>query len=557
MSFKINKSSTGVDGLDSILRGGIPTGRTALVHGSPGTGKTILGLQFLLANIRAADAAIFISFEEEAASLKQNARSLDWDLDALEKENKLALLDLRPDPSAVLSGDFDVSGMLALIEGTIKRINAKYLVIDAIDILLKLIESEIRMRNQVYLLHSWLLERNLTTFITAKIHRETVEFPFLEFAVDCVLRLYPRNTDNQCLLHVLKYRGSDFAKGQHPYTICSRGIVMNPLVRSEIHFGSIGEYVSSGFPDLDSQLGGGYRLGSAVFLSGASGTGKTLFASKFAEHLCKDGKKVLYINFEEPKDSMIALMSKSGIDLASCVEKELLVITSRLPEAWGPEEHLNADLDRIKELKPEFVVIDAVSACARMGSQKAGFSYIIRIILYCKRQSITLLLTSQTGRARHPGDLDRFGISSLIDTIISLDYVPIGGEVNRTCLVVKSRGAHHSNQYREFVISERGVRFLDVYTGTGGMLTGVARQEQELREEYERRQRKRNILEKEEELEFLRSRDAAQRAEIEAQVRRAETELVDLKHEAEISLESDKQRKQMRSQRQEAYQESE
>ncbi len=551
MTNDLPKSTSGSTGLDAVLKGGFPKERTTLIHGGTGTGKTILGLQFLISGAKNGEPGILVSFEERADAIKQNALALGWDLDQLEKEGKLIILDALPDPTAVYSGGFDFSGLFALLEGAVRTLNAKRIVIDAIDILLQLLNDPSRERNQIYQLHDWLGDHNHTAIITAKLSNGIPDYPFLEFLTDCVIRLTPLNEDRQRLLSVVKYRGSNFSSGTHPYTIAEDGLILIPLADTELHYEKVGQHISTGLSVLDSMLGGGYRKGASTALAGASGTGKTTFACLFAAAVSARGERVLYVNFEESAKNMVSLMRSSGLDLEPALKSNHLKITALMPEAAGSEEHLHYNIKAIDEHQPQHLIIDAISSCRRMGSEKAAFSYLLRILNYCRQRGITTLLINQITGFQQAHEIYGIGFSSIIDSMIFLDYVQVGGEVNRTLMVLKARGSQHSNQYREFTITENGIHFEDIYTGGGGMLTGVARLEEEYREELEARKREQSITAKQQEIERLRAALQLDISASESEIKKAAVELNAIETENAISEEARKKRKMLRTGRDE------
>ncbi|SCZ62892.1 circadian clock protein KaiC [Thiohalomonas denitrificans] len=544
---ELPKISTGIDGLDAILGGGIPEGRTTLVHGGTGSGKTMVGLQWLHSGALAGEAGLFLSLEESAESLRRNTAALGWDLEREEREGRLALVDAKPEPSAIAAGDFSLTGFLALIEGQARRLGARRVVIDAIDMLLYLFNDPVRERNEMLQLHEWLTEQRFTAVLTAKRIGETLQYPYLEFLTDCVIQLEasPESRGGR-ELQVIKYRGSGFSAGTHRYTISDEGVALYPLVNTELGYRTVGSPVATGLPDLDQILGGGVRQGSCALISGASGTGKSTFASTYAQSACERGEGVLYLNFEESANNFIALMRSTGLYLQPVVDTGLLRIFAQAPEAAGTEEHLHRAIKLLKSFEPRHLIIDAISACKRMGSESAAFSYLLRLLTYCRERGITALLTNQVAGIHETHEMGGIGFSSLIDTIVYLDYVHIGGEVNRTLLVAKSRGSPHSNQYREFVISDRGIRFMPVYTGRGGMLTGVARQEQELREQFDQRKRDHEIEAKRREVRHRRAIFDAEKTATELQIDKADMELQALESDQQIAREAERKRQAMR-----------
>jgi len=463
MATDLPKASSGSSGFDMILKGGFPCGRTTLLHGGTGTGKTIIGIQFLLSGAQSGEPGILVSFEEKADSLRQNALSLSWDLAAFEKEGKLVIIDAMPDPKAIMTGGFDFTGLYSLLEGVIHTLRAKRIVIDAIDILLQLLNDPAKERNQVYQLHDWLSTHGMTGLLTSKLTANIPEFPFLEYLTDCVIRLMPLNVDRQRMLLVVKYRGSDFVSGPHPYTVATGGIVLNALAETDLQYVPVGEYVTTGLSALDEMMCGGYKKGSCIVIAGPSGTGKTTIASLFAAAVCNNYGRVLYINYEESVNNIIAMMKSTGLDLEPAIQNDHLKIIAKMPEAMGPECHLYHDIAALQEHNAQYLIVDAISACKRIASENAAFSYLFRLLNYCRKSGITVLLTNQISGFQQTHDIYGFGFSSFVDTIIFLDYVQIGGEVNRTLLILKSRGSGHSNQYREFLITGQGIRFMNVY----------------------------------------------------------------------------------------------
>ncbi len=535
----IAKAATGVSGLDDILCGGLPAGRTSLISGGPGTGKTVLALQFLLEGIRCGEPGIFLTLEERAEGIRENALSLGWNLAPLEEAGSLFLFDGRIDPQAVLSGAFDLGALLAIVGGQAQAMGARRIVIDALDMLLRLFDDPRRARNEVYALHEWLADRGLTVVLTAKagVSGETIQpYDFLDFMADCVIFLDNRVSEQLSTrrLRVIKFRGSNFSRSENPYIIAEDGIRFIPMAALELGHAPLGLHVSSGQAQFDAILGGGYRRASCTLISGTTGTGKTTLASTFARGACQRGEKVLYLDFEESQDALVSGMLSAGIDLASAIAAGCLKVMAVMPEAMGAEEHLIRTVDALDQLKPDHLVLDAVSSIGRMGSAQAAFDYLVRLINIAKERGVTILLINQTTGFMEDHEISGVGISSLVDSVIFLRYVDQGGEINRTLLVLKSRGSRHSNQYREYRITDSGIQIIGLYGGEGGATTGAARQEQEARQALEdrRRQQQRQTLEAQI-LQRKAARDA-QLAELDAEIAAAEIELENLQLEEEL-----------------------
>ena len=287
----IPKVPTQIAGLDEVLEGGLPRGRTTLVSGGPGSGKTVLGLEFLCRGAMAGEPGVFVTFEERAEAIRMNALSMGWDLAALEKAGKVAIVEARLYGEEVLSGDFDIQGMLAIVGGHAKRIRARRIVMDALDVLLRVYGDPQRERNELYRLHDWLIDRKLTSVLSVKAQLDgnmAHRYEFLDFMADCVIRLDHRVVGQVATrrLRVIKYRGSGFGTNEYPYVIGDHGIVLFPLTKAELTHQPLGPKVSSGLAGLDAMLDGGFRRASCILIAGTSGTGKTTLASTFARAAC-------------------------------------------------------------------------------------------------------------------------------------------------------------------------------------------------------------------------------------------------------------------------------
>ena len=456
------KVPTGIDGLDRVLKGGLPVGRTTLVWGGPGCGKSILGLEFLYHGARRGEAGILVAFEEPAAAVRQNALTLGWDLAALEQAGKLFVLDGTPDPAAVLTGDFNLKGLLAILSGQVQALQARRVVLDASDMLTGIFSDPRQERAQFYMLHRWLLEQRLTTILTLKASQAQEPLPgyaFLDFMADCVLRLDQRNTRQLSTrrLQVIKYRGSSFESNEYPFIIAEDGIHLLPISSLALVPDPLGEVVSTGMPMLDTILGGGYWRGSCFLIPGVSGSGKTTLASTFVQAACARGEKVLFLAFEESPQAIIANMLSPGIDLRPAYADGSLRFLTAPPEAMGTEEHLFRALRTIHAFRPQMVVVDALSASLRMGDEQAAYEYAVRLLNICKAGGITCVVTSQLAREADEYALGTARLSSLVDALILLGFSERGRTLYRTLLVQKARGVAHSHQYHEFQITSRGL----------------------------------------------------------------------------------------------------
>lgn len=460
----IPKTATQIEGLDEILHGGLPEGRTTLVSGGPGTGKTLLGLEFLYHGALSGDPGIFISFEESAERIRQNTQSFGWNLKSLEKAEKLFLMNGEVQPDAIVSGDFNLRGLLAIIEGKAGAMGAHRIVIDALDVLLRAFNDPNREQQHVLALHKWLTKQGLTAMLTSKnLKAEDISYAsdYLDFMADCVIYLDQRITEQVSTkrVQVIKYRGSGYGSNEYPFLITDRGMFFDPISEMHLHYESSSRRISSGNPSLDEILGGGYRSGTCILISGATGTGKTSIASTFAHCACENGQKVLYVNFEESSDGMLAGMLSIGIDLRPAIRNESLRIMPVMPESKGIEQHLHEVITMIRNFQPEHFVVDAISACKRIAGEKASFDFIMRLIHFCKKSGITMILINQARNSSEPHEISGIGVSSIIDTIITLNYRDTGNETGRILQVMKSRGSKHSNKYHNYLLTDDGIKF--------------------------------------------------------------------------------------------------
>jgi circadian clock protein KaiC len=523
------KSPTGIAGFDEITGGGLPRGRTTLLAGGPGSGKTIFSLQFLVNGARQfKEPGIFVAFEETSQRIQANAQGFDWRLSEL-LGKKLLFVDAQPKPNFIQAGDFDLCGMLATLAVQAKKIKARRIVFDALDIVMALLPDLAARRREIYRLHEWLLSNQLTCLVTLKAGADDPSagnnqpYGFMQFMVDCsvilshsvVMGVSQRN------LRVQKYRGSSFDENESPFVIGDGGFnvaIVRLLGRLDAEVSN--ERVTSGVDRLDTMLGGGYYRAATVLITGFPGTAKTTLSGAFAEAACRRGERTMFISFDSDGTEVIRNLSSVGIRLDRHVKSGLLQMISARTITGSAEMHLV----RIKELaekhKARCLVIDPVSALSKSGNELTAHGVAERLIDWSKAQRITLVCTSLldeiTGESRADTSLH---ISPLADTWIHLNYLVQAGERNRGMSIIKSRGTAHSNQVRELILSNEGVTLADIFTAGGEVLMGTMRWEKESAEKVANevaevaRKLKRVTLD-------------AQQAELEVRLKAVQTELV-------------------------------
>jgi circadian clock protein KaiC len=317
----------------------------------------------------------------------------------------------------------------------------------------------------LYRLHDWLIDRKLTSVLSVKVQLDgnvAHRYEFLDFMADCVIRLDHRVLGQVATrrLRVIKYRGSGFGTNEYPYVIGARGIVLFPLTQAELTHQPLGQKLSSGLAGLDVMLDGGFRRAACILIAGSSGTGKTTLASAFARAAARRREKVLFLNFEESQEALVTAMLSAGIDLRPGLRTQRLIVQTALPEAMGSDNHLVRALEAMDSFKPDHVIIDAISACVRMGSEQAAFDYLMRLVSIIKERGITCIMTNQiSGMAGSDEELSGIGFSSVVDAVIQLRFVDTGQEIGRQILILKTRGSGHSNRRESFYITEQGFEF--------------------------------------------------------------------------------------------------
>ena len=513
----LRKCPTGIVGLDQITNGGLPHGRPTLVCGGAGCGKTLLAVEFIVRGATEFDEpGVFMSFEETSEELAKNVRSLGLDLDDLIRRKKLAMDFVRVERSEIEeTGEYDLEGLFVRLNYAIDAVKAKRVVLDTIETLFAGLSNTAILRAELRRLFLWLKDKGVTVLITGEkgdgtLTRQGIE----EYVSDCVIMLDHRVHDQLSTrrLRVVKYRGSTHGTNEYPFIIDEQGISVLPVTSMGLDHPATTTRISSGVKRLDTMMGGkGFFRGSSILVSGTAGTGKTSLAAAFTKAACQRGEKCLFFGFEESPAQIVRNMLSIGIDLAPCVKKGLLRFHTSRPTLYGLETHLTVMHKQIEEFKPSVVIVDPVTNMISAGVAQDVRSMLLRLMDYLKGRQITTMMTSLSS----VGDAIEQsvgGVSSLIDTWVFVQDIEIGGERNRGLYILKSRGMAHSNQIREFVLSNHGIELLDVYLGPSGVvLAGSARLAQAAREQAEDAAGKQEILR-------LRTHALAQRKALEAQV---------------------------------------
>jgi circadian clock protein KaiC len=484
----LHKTPTGIIGLDEITLGGLPTGRPTLICGAAGSGKTLFSLEFIVRGaIEFNEPGVFMAFEEKAEELAINVASLGFDLDQLQRDKLIKLDYVHIERSEIEeTGEYDLDGLFIRLGYAIDSLGAKRVVLDTIENLFSGLNNQGILRAELRRLFQWLKEKGVTAIITGEkgdglLTRQGLE----EYVSDCVILLDHRvcNQISTRLLRVIKYRGSVHGTNEYPFLIDEEGISVLPITSLKLENEVSTDRVSTGVPSLDLMLEGkGFFRGSSILVSGTAGTGKTSIASYFANETCQRKEKCLYFAFEESPQQIIRNMQSIGIDLQKHINNGYLEFLAARPTLNGLEMHLLTIHKMVRKFKPSAIILDPITNLITVGSVSEVKGMLIRLIDYLQEERITVMFTALTLNTVVNEQTDE-GVSSLVDAWLRVRDIENNGERNRGLYIMKSRGMSHSNQVREFVISDEGLNLVDVYLGPDGVLTGSAREAQKLMEE--------------------------------------------------------------------------
>jgi len=529
----VEKTPSGIAGFDQITGGGLPAGRSTLVCGGPGSGKTIFAVEFLVRGAELGEPGVFVTFEESVSDLSRNVASLGFDLARLQEQKLLAVDYVHLDPAEIEeAGGYSLDGLFVRLEHALDSVGAKRVAIDTLEVLFSTLKDDSVVRAETHRLFRFLKERGVTAVVTAEAGAGSLTRQGLEeYVSDCVVSLGQSVFDQSTtrFLRIVKYRGSSHGTNEYPFLIDDSGFSVVPATSLQLDYHVSDERISSGVPSLDAMLSGnGFFRTSTILVSGSAGCGKSILAAHLANATCERGERCMLFAFEESPSQIVRNMRSVGLDLKKWQEKGLLQLRATRPSLYGLEMHLVAMHKAISEFKPNAVILDPISSFMSAGTAHQIKAMLVRLFDWLKTQQITGLVTCLTTPAtREETDI---GISSLIDTWIEVRDLEVAGERNRAIYLLKSRGMSHSNQVRELIISDAGVSLADVFSSAEGVLIGsaklaeVRRRAREERESAADAARSQRLLELKREtldaqISALRAEYAAQEEEVQRRLR--------------------------------------
>lgn len=492
----LQKELTGIPGFDEITLGGLPAGRPTLICGSAGAGKTLFAMEFLVRGATLYNQpGVFMSFEETDEELTKNVASLGFDLNQLAAEKKLLLDHVFIERSEIEeTGEYDLEGLFLRLGHAIDTIGAERVVLDTLEALFSALPNEAIIRAELRRLFRWLKDKGVTAVITCERGEGTLtRYGLEEYVADCVILLDNRvqNQISTRRMRIVKYRGTSHGTNEYPFLINRKGFSVLPITSIGLDHKAPTEHISSGIARLDAMLKGkGFYRGSSILVSGTAGTGKSTIAAHFIEAACRRGERALFFAFEESQEQIIRNMRSVGIELETYFKKGLLRFQNARPSTFGLEVHLAMIHQVIIDFEPAVVAVDPITNFLAAGDAIETKSMLTRLIDFLKTRQITAIFNSLTS-GRNDLEDSEVGVSSLMDVWLLVKNIESNGERNRGLYILKARGMAHSNQVREFMLTENGVELLDAYIGSEGVFMGAARSSQLAREravEVERRE---------------------------------------------------------------------
>lgn len=477
----LKKLETNIPGFDFISNGGLPEGRTTLVSGTSGSGKTILAAQFLAEGIAQRNQnGVFVTFEESPRDIVKNMSNFGWDIPKWEAEAKWAFVDASPNPEddSIITGEFDMGALLARIEHAVNKVQAKRISLDSIGAIFSHFENSSIVRKELFRVSAAIKRMQVTALITSERiveYGDIARFGVEEFVSDnvIILRNVLEEEKRRRTIEILKFRGASHRKGEWPFSIIpDEGVIIIPLSAIELKQRSSNIRITSGCPELDKMCGGGFFRDSIILVSGATGNGKTLMVTEFVAGGVDQGERCLLFAFEESQDQLFRNANGWGIDFEDMEKRGQLKVVCVYPETASLEDHLINIKSQIEDFKPNRLALDSLSALERVSGIKSFREFAIGLTSFIKHQEIAGLFTATTPTLLGGTSVTEAHISTITDSIILLRYVEILGEMRRGLTVLKMRGSMHDKDIREFTIDASGMHIKEPFRNISGILSG-------------------------------------------------------------------------------------
>lgn len=479
----IQKTPSCIEGFDIIARGGIPKGRTTLVSGSSGSGKTIFCAQFLYGGVMEyGENAVFVTFEERPDDIIRNMKSFGWSIDKLVKEKKWAFVDTSSDDSqSTVVGNYDLGAFLVRIEYAIKKVNAKRVAVDSISALFPRYGDTALLRRELYNITSRLKKIGVTAIMTAErpmVGNEISRWGVEEFVSDNVILLHnilDQRKSRERSIEILKFRGTSHETTTAPLIVTENGIEVFPLPNPQLTGKGSAIKITTGIEGLDKMLFGGVYKISTTLISGSSGTGKTVTALHFIIEGAKRGENSVFIEFEESPEQLYRNANSFGWDFEKYVKSGKIDLVCHYPEDWKAEQYLKVITNLVTKTKATRVVLDSLSALERIYEPIKFREFVIGLNAILKSKGITSIFTNTTSQFMGMSQITESHLSTATDNIIILKYVEIGGSMRRLLSVLKARGSNHVKELTEFEIGNRGVKILGPFKDVENLMSGSAK----------------------------------------------------------------------------------
>ncbi|HHW4721923.1 TPA: circadian clock protein KaiC [Legionella pneumophila] len=528
----IYKTKTGIKGLDDILNGGYLKNKPTLLKGGPGTGKTIYTLFFAHEQLKSNNSVIYITCDEQPEQIIAHMAGFNLESSKFLQEGKLLILDFTPVLTDEVAGEFNINALLLRIEQAQQQIKANTLIIDSLQSILLGIKNY-DPNFELLRLFQWARQKNLTVLTTMAETQTILQTDLYdEYVVDCAIEL-KQTVKNDLMtryLRIIKNRGSSHGTNEYPFSITHNGISLLPITSTKLNTINSSEYLSTGIKALDKMLGHkGYQTGAQILISGRSGTAKTLFAASFAQSAVRQGKKVMYISFEESPNDLVNHVKSINIDLMKYITKKKLHINARRSVEMGLEDHIISIIELVEEKQIDVLILDPITSLLDLGNMMEVKRLFIRFNFHMKSLNKTIFLTELI--PDYSKELTMLGLSSLTETWIRLSNVENNGEFNRLIHIAKSRGIKTSNQIKEFYITDKGINIQAPYLGDNQMIFGSQKLAHILKEKQELQMRKEEIKRIELEIDKLLETQRAQLKIQEAQFLSKKTKLIAKKNE--------------------------